>query len=133
MPRLTIEFDDEQRLAAWASAALNRHLLPSDAAIVETDTVERAFALTRSRDIGDRRELPIARPDPFADTDALDQRKAIIWLVHALLTEDDSRQALVASNLDPDSIELQGTDITVQSAQGRRFTVQVLPIADGNV
>lgn len=127
MLSLTMTFDTPTKMADWITRAISRQLLPQDVSAVETEP--QTYVLTDVRSAFDGEELAFARPDPMATTDTQDQRQAIIWLLHALLAETDSLQALEASNLDPASVAISGSDIVLRNAQGVPFLVQALPLS----
>ena len=123
--QLTIGFDDEQAVSRWVTSAMCRGLVPEIAGVFRTD--DGRLLLTDVRH-GDGEQLPMARPSTGAVIETQDQRAAMTWLVMCLLLEDDSLLALQESNVDPDSIQLDGTDVTYRDKIGRQFCIQVMPV-----
>lgn len=123
--QLTIGFDEEHAAGRWVTTAMCRGLLPEIAGVFRTD--DGHLHLTDIRH-GHGQQLPIARPTTGAALETQDQRAAMAWLVLCLLTEDDSLLALEQSDVDPDSIQLDGTDITYRDTSGLQFRIQVLPV-----
>ena len=123
--QLTIGFDDEQAVGRWVTTAMCRGLLPEIAGVFRSS--DGRLHVTDVRH-GHGEQLPIARPTTGALLQTQDQRAATAWLVLCLLTEDDSRLALAESSINPNSIELTGTDVTYEDTTGQQFRIQVVPV-----
>ena len=123
--QLTLGFDDETAASQWVTTALCRHLLPEITGLYDVGDGQLIVADVRR---APGRPVPLARPTTGALLATHNQRLAAAWLILCLLQEDDSRLALHETGIDPDSVHLDGSDLTYQTTTGPAYRIQFLPI-----